>query len=156
MKKLTTIFAALALVISMSAFAAPEVTVNEAIRTSFAKKFANAKNVQWEKNSDYYFAHFTLNNDDLIAAYDEEGNMIASSKIITKEKLPLFIKTSLLEQFTDYTISPTVSQINLLGEDIYFVSIENKKFMLRLRCSADGAVFIEKKARKPVLVGKVY
>ena len=156
MKKLTTIFAALALVISMSAFAAPEVIVNEAIRTSFAKKFAAAKNVQWEKNSDYYFAHFTLYNDDLIAAYDEEGNMIASSKIVTKDKLPLFLKTSLQEQFAGYTICPTVSQINLQGEDIYYVSIENKKFMMKLRCSADGAIFVEKKVKKPLLVGRVY
>ena len=74
MKKLTTIFAVLVLMISSIAFANSGDKVTEAVQTAFEKNFSGAVNVSWEASEDFYFASFELNEKKLNAAYNQKGS----------------------------------------------------------------------------------
>ncbi len=157
MKKLTTILAAVAMFISMSAFADSGENVNDAVKTAFEKKFSGAKNVTWQKTDEFYFAHFELNKDDIAAAYNEEGLLVGTSHIISRDQLPDAVTKSLKENYGDYQISLSVTEINLDGEISYYLTADSKTNTLRLKCSADGSdIGIEKRTKKKVLVGRVY
>lgn len=158
MKKLTTIFAALALIVSTSAFAGnvTGVNVNEKVQTAFQQNFTNAANVTWQKTNDFYFAHFMQNNIDVAVAYNEDGELVGTSRTISKSELPQYVAYSLKQDYGDFAIHPTVTEINVQGKIIYSITAENKTRILKLSANEDGAIGLEKKTKKPVLVGKVF
>lgn len=156
MKKLTTILAAVAMVISTSAFASSGVNVSEKVNTAFQSSFTGATNVTWTKTNEFYFAHFELNNDDVAVAYSEDGELLGTSRLVNELALPQAVTYPLKEEYGDFAISPSVTEVELLGKTSYFLTVENKTSILRLRCFENGVIAVEKKTKKPVLVGKVY
>ncbi len=155
MKKLTTIFAALTLLISSSAFAAPTETVTKEVKIAFEKNFTDAVNVTWEKTSDFYFANFILDNVNINAAYNEEGELIGVARKIDLSQLPLNVSQALKYRFDGYTFRNNVTEIVFDGETNYYVTADGDSRVFNLKCSADGQINIEKKSKKKVLVGRV-
>lgn len=156
MKKLTTILAAVAMIISTSAFANAGVNVTQKVSEAFKSNFTGATNVTWSQTNDFYFAHFELNNNDVVVVYSEDGEMVGTSQLINKSALPQPINNYLKDQYGDFTISPSVTKVDLDDKTSYFITLENKTSIVRLRCSENGALAVESKTKKPVLVGKVY
>lgn len=160
MKKITTIVSAAMLLLSTSAFAYPFGTgesVNKKITAAFEKKFVPSSEVNWKYSDGYYFAQFQVDNNDVSVAYNEEGELVGSSRVIRKAELPADVVAGLKDQFGDYSVCDAVTEIVLQGEKSYYVTVENKNAVLRLKSSADGyRIMIEKKAKKRELVGKVF
>ena len=156
MKKLTTIFAAVAMFISTSAFAYSGEKVNDAVKTAFERNFSGAQNVTWQKTDEFYFAHFELNKDDIAVAYNEQGLLVGTSHIISRDQLPEAVAKSLKENYGEYQVSLSVTEINLDGEISYYLTADSKRNTLRLKSSADGNIEVEKRTKKKVLVGRVY
>ena len=80
MKKLTMIFAVLALIAGTSAFANTGDKGSKVVQTAFEKNFSGAENVTWEATEDFYFASFDLNGKTVNAAYNEKGEMVGISR----------------------------------------------------------------------------
>ena len=156
MKKLTTILAAVALIISTSAFANTGVNVTEKVNTAFTENFTGATNVTWTKANEFYFAHFEMNNDDVAVAYNEDGELLGTSHLINQVALPQAVTYTLKEKYDDFTISPFVTELELLGKVSYLITLETKAGIVRLKCSDEGTITVEKATKKPSLVGKVY
>ena len=160
MKKITTIVSAAMLLLSTSAFAYPfgaGESVNKNIKAAFDKKFSTASAVNWKYSDGYYFAQFQLNQNDISVAYNEDGELVGTSRVIRKADLPADVVAGLQDQFGDYSVCDAVTEIVLQGEKSYYVNVENKNSVLRLKSSADGyRITIEKKAKKRELVGKVF
>jgi hypothetical protein len=156
MKKLTTILAAVAMIISTSAFAGTGVNVTEKVDKAFKENFTGATNVTWTKTNDFYFAHFEMNNDDVSVAYNEDGDLLGTSHLINQSALPQAVTYSLKEKYDDFKISPSVTEVELLGKISYFITLETRSGIVRLKCSDAGTIAVEKTTKKPALVGKVY
>ncbi|MFT3909922.1 MAG: hypothetical protein QM737_10885 [Ferruginibacter sp.] len=156
MKKLTTILAAVALVISSSAFASSGVNVTEKVNKAFQTSFTGASNVTWTKTDQFYFAHFVLNNDEVSVAYNEDGELLGTSQIIDKSALPQAITYSLKDQYGDFAVSSSVNKIELTDKVVYFITLSNKTNSLRVKSSEEGILAVEKKTKNPVRVGRVY
>lgn len=149
MKKLQTILAAAALLIATSSFAAkgPE-KVNAAVKKAFTQQFSTASNVSWEKTGDFYFAYFKLNEKELSAAYNENGELIGASKIIAAEELPLSVSMAIAEKYCGYTAAKTATEISFDGYTSYYIIVENEKQVVKLKCSANGEVSVAAKTKK--------
>ena len=156
MKKLTTILAAVALIISSSAFASSGVNVTEKVNTAFQTSFTGASNVSWTKSDQFYFAHFMLNNDEVSVAYNEDGELLGTSHIIDKSALPQAITYSLKDQYGDFAVNASVTKIELADKVTYFITLSNKTNSLRVKSSEEGVLAVEKKTKNPLRVGRVY
>ena len=173
MKKLTAFVAALALFISATAadpspnsefnslFNASTAKVvsaekvGKAIINAFSQKFTKATAVNWRENQGIFFAYFKQYESDYAAAYNTEGEMIALSRPVALDALPLAVSESLYSQFKDHNIPGTVMEIVMEGETSYYLTVENKTAYKQLKCTPSGEISVTKKIKKKVLVGRV-
>jgi len=148
MKKLATILTAFVLLFSATAFASDGDNVTEKVKAAFKADFAQASQVSWTSASEFYFASFTLNNVKVDAAYNEAGELVGTSRKIGLEQLPLSLSMELNKKYADYKLSGTVYELNYDGVTSYYISAENEKQVLSLKCSANGEIDTEKRIKK--------
>jgi len=173
MKKLTAIVAALALFFTATA-ADPTPNnefnslfnlsnskvvnadnVNKAITSAFSQKFTKATSVSWKENQGLYFAYFKQYETEYAAAYNDEGNMIALSRSLATDALPLALHEALYSDYKDHNIPTTVTEIVMDGETAYYLTVEDKSAHKQLKCTPSGSISVIKKLKKKVLVGRV-
>jgi hypothetical protein len=149
MKKLQTILAALTLLVATSAFAAngPE-KVSAVVKKAFEQQFNNASNVSWEKSDDFYFASFKLNDKNVSVAYNEAGELVGASRVITAAELPLSVSLAIKEKYKDYSMANTASEITYEGQTSYTITVENSKQVLNLKCLSNGDISVVSKNKK--------
>jgi hypothetical protein len=101
-----TIFTlALSLILGTASFANNDESINQRAEQSFKKEFAQAKDVSWQKAGEMVKATFTLNERVLFAYYNESGDLIALTRNITTDQLPITLVTSLKKNYADYWVS---------------------------------------------------
>jgi hypothetical protein len=149
MKKLKTMFAAIAFLLATSAFASPgPEKVSEKVRAEFEKNFTGASNVSWEKKDDFYFASFKLNEKEISAAYNESGELMGVSRIIETSQLPLNVSLAIADKYKEYTVAKNVTEIVFDGQTNYYVSVENSQKILKLKCTSYGDISVDSKTKK--------
>ena len=82
------------------------------------------------------------------AAYNEEGELVGTSRKITIEQLPLSISLTLSQKYSEYTLSDDATELTCNGETKYFVTVTNAKQTLRLHCMSNGDISVDKKIKK--------
>jgi len=63
--------------------------VNDQVTKSFHKDFATAKEVKWQKETNYIKATFTMYGQVMFAYYNESGELIGVVRNILSDKLPI-------------------------------------------------------------------
>ncbi|MEO5782750.1 MAG: hypothetical protein ABIQ07_05735 [Ginsengibacter sp.] len=146
MKKLTTITVALLLLFSASAFSMDS-GVSAKIQTVFEKDFASASDVTWTQREDVYVASFTINNNQLAAAYNADGELLVMSRYINTAQLPLKVTSALREKYAGYTIGESV--IELAKEQTsYLINLENAKYKINAEVDASGNWYAINRTKK--------
>ena len=148
MKKLTGILTALVLFISASSFAPNEEIVSVKIKSAFEKTFTSASDVKWNKSNGFYFVNFKINQQVLSAAFNEEGELVGASRNITVSQLPLNISLALQNNYADYIINGSVTEMTTEGQTNYYITAENSKRIVTIKADAFGDLSIEKKIKK--------
>ena len=148
MKKLVTMLTAAVMLFSVFAFATDSDNVNTRVKTAFSTDFSDASQVTWEKTSDFYFATFKLNHVEVNAAYNEQGDLVGTSRIVETSQLPLGVTLAISKRYENYTISSTALELTFEGETRYYITIQNEKQVLKLKCSVNGGIQVEKKLKK--------
>lgn len=149
MKKLKTMFAAVAILLATSAFASPgPEKISERVKAEFEKNFTGALNVNWEKKDDFYFASFKLNEKEVSAAYNESGELLGVSRVIETSQLPLNVSLAIANSYKDYTVANNVSEIVFDGQTNYYVNVETSQKVLKLKCNSYGEITVERKTKK--------
>lgn len=105
---------------------------------SFLKDFKEAKAVSWEMQSEIYFAYFMLEKEQLVAAYDDDGNHISTGRYIEFSDLPLAASLAIKEKFPAYKQSGRVAEIAYYGYTVYHFTLTSDKQSLRIKATADG------------------
>jgi hypothetical protein len=148
MKKLTTLLTAMILLFSASAFASGGEEVTAKVKLAFEKDFVDAKNVNWNKKGNYYFANFMMKDKELDIAYNEDGEIVGTSRKVSITQLPLILSLTLSHKYGKYSIPMEATELNYNGETHYYVTVDNDKQILRLSCNPNGEVSIDKKIKK--------
>jgi hypothetical protein len=163
MKKLTTI-AALMLLLSVSAFATDgkklnatnDTKVTKIVSTAFAQDFKQAENVNWDKTQGFYLANFKIKNENMSAAYDEDGAMLGMSRELVFSQLPLATQRVLQQSYSDYNIGNHVTEIFYDGFTNYYLIAENNSKILKLKCSPEGVITVVKSTKKIKHIVNIY
>lgn len=147
MKKIITVFAAAALLLTTTAFATDNRDVSAKVKAAFAKNFSGATAVSWELKDGFYFASFTVNNVKTDAAYNAAGELLATSRKVTFEQLPMAVSLSLSEKYADYQFANSVTELTFEGSTQYQLTGANNKQIVNLKVSANGDISVEKKTK---------
>lgn len=149
MKKLTTILAAGMLLVSVSAFAGDsnETKATSKVEKSFQKDFSKASNISWEKSHNVYIAHFEVNNVTIEAAYNEEGELVATSRGFEAADLPLVVSLAISKKYPGYDVAKKGEEITYERETNYYINVGNDKEVLKLKCSVNGDISVDKKTK---------
>ncbi len=148
MKKVTMIFALLAMIAGTSAYAKTGDKVTKVVQASFKKSFLNAENVTWQSADEYYYASFQLNGKLVDAAYNEKGELVGVSRKLLLSDIPLKVLQSLQSEYSDYVIESSIIEVVFEGQTYYNATVENATKILKLKCLSDGQIYIEKKIKK--------
>jgi len=150
MKKLLLI-----LTLSASSFAFASATtidpVSQRTLKSFKTDFSTANDVKWVtiEGQDLYQVTFKYNNEEIIAVYNPEGELLSTARYIVKEALPIMVTTELNKQYGNYIIR-TVIERTTNGETSYFVTLESEKSSVVVNAKPSGNISVYKKLAKPV------
>jgi hypothetical protein len=110
--------------ISLSSFANEAAEVNQKVISTFHKEFAQAKNVEWQQSNGLNKATFSLNGKVLFAFYSNAGELIAVSRNLTSDQLPIVLTSELKNDFEGFWISD-LFELSSNGQTSYYVTLEN-------------------------------
>ena len=107
-----------------SVFANDNRTTTRDAETSFKNNFANAKSVVWSKQKDYVKATFTLNNEVMVAFYRSNGDLIAVTRNILSDQLPVNLMASIKKNYSDRWVSD-LFEVSTDDQTTYYITLEN-------------------------------
>ena len=99
-------------------------SINARAEQSFKKEFAQAKDVKWQRSGDMAKATFTLNERVLFAYYSQEGELVAITRNITTDQLPITLLNSLKKNYSDFWITDLFEMVSG-GQTSYYITVEN-------------------------------
>jgi hypothetical protein len=120
-----------------------------AVKSTFAKKFPNAKSVEWEKENDSEWeAEFKINEVEYSANFSNDGTWKETEHEIKESELPNAVKNTLDNQFGDYKVEE-VELIETPEFSGYEIELEKGEETIELAIDNSGKVL-----KKKVKVGK--
>lgn len=147
MKKFKTILTAIVMLFALSSFATEPEKVTQVVKTAFEEDFSKATQVNWKKSNDFYFASFMLNNERVDAAYNEEGELLGTSRNITSEQMPLSVSMAIAEKYKGYKLANSAIELTFAGQTRYYITIGDNKQVLNLKCFSNGDIEVESKSK---------
>jgi hypothetical protein len=113
-------------------FAADAPAISKNVINSFNKQFFNARDIKWEHQARFEKAEFTMNDMVLFAYFNDNGELLAVTRFISPNQLPLQILTSLKSDYAGYWVSD-LFEIQTENGTSYYVTIENADRILILK-----------------------
>ena len=136
-----------AMLVTNSLFAAEVPDVNAKALTAFNNQFANATDVEWSADIDFYKATFLYNSNYITAYYNTEGDFVASIRNITSSNLPLMLQTKLKNNYSDYWIT-NLYELTKNESTSYYITLENADQKIVLKSAGDSGWAVHKKSSK--------
>ena len=135
MKKIIPIVLSMVVFSTVGAFA--QTTTPSAATSSFEKAFASAEKPSWTPVKDLYRVDFILQGQSLIAFFDVDGELVASSRNITAAQLPISLLSSLDKHVGGNTVT---SLFEVDGRDgiVYYARVNNQKSETLLKSTSYG------------------
>ncbi len=100
--------------------------VPETIVRELSHEFKNVSNVQWKTTSDYYKASFTVDGRPLDAFYSFDGNLIAQSRKISLDQLPMSLIKEAKEKGAANQVTDLFELLTNRGTE-YFITFNSGK-----------------------------
>lgn len=133
--------------VGTTAFAKDEETVNQQVLNNFKKEFVNAKDVSWQNNKDFIRATFTLNDQVMFAYYTAQGELLAITRNISSDKLPISLLTSMKKNYSEYWITD-LFEVVANGAGTYYMTVQNADYEITLKSDEFGGWETFKKVKR--------
>ena len=82
------------------------------------------------------------------AAYNEDGELVGTSRPLESAQLPVSISMAVAKKFEGYTVSKKSLELTFEGETRYYLTVSNDQMAYKLKCSSSGDVEVERKMKK--------
>jgi hypothetical protein len=146
MKK-TILMWMLMIAVGATAFAKDEETVSQQVLNNFKKEFVNAKDVNWQNSRDYVKDTFSLNEQVMFAYYTPAGELIAITRNISSDKLPISLLTGLKKNYSEYWITDLFEAVTN-GTGTYYITLQNADVEVILKSDEFGGWETFKKSKR--------
>lgn len=126
-------FALVAMLLTASStFATPTDDSNEAVKVAFHKDFKKAELTSTEVKATYTKLTFKLNGVVMYAFYSDNGQLLAVTRNITSNQLPIQLLLEVKKNYSDYWISD-LFELTGDGASNYYITLENADQRVTLR-----------------------
>ena len=115
-----------------TAFAMDNEGVSKKTKESFSNSFNEASGVNWQQEKDFVKATFTLGNQVMSAFYDNDGNLLAITRNILSDQLPINLLTDLKKNYSKLWITD-LFELAAEGQTSYYVTMENADEIIVLK-----------------------
>jgi hypothetical protein len=122
-------------------------SVSKSVVTSFNRQFSNAINVQWESTENYVKAQFSVNDMVLSAYFNSNGELIAITRYISPNQLPLELQSSLKKMVANSWVSD-LFEIQTETGTSYYVTTENANQVVILKSEGTNGWQLFQKEKK--------
>ena len=146
MKSLVIAFTLLATVLTTSSFAA-DPKVSRVVLRSFSKTFNTATEVDWSVTHNMYKAQFSLSGQIVTAFYEADGTMVAVTRNMTSNQLPVTLQVELKKDYENFWISGLFELSDENGTE-YFVTLESADEFVILKSISNNSWSRYKKLSK--------
>jgi hypothetical protein len=146
-KKIAMLTTALILTFAASFASGTNKEIPNTIKNDFSRHFAAAKNVNWEKENDYYKASFAIQGSTLFVYYSSDDDFIGIAHNITSDKLPMMLQASLKMNYPGYWITDLV-EYSVRHEPGYSIKLENADQSIILKSDNLSNWYVYKKLKK--------
>jgi hypothetical protein len=109
---------------------------NTAVTASFHKDFKKAELLTSETGKNYTKLTFRMNDMVLFAFYSEEGQLLAVTRNIKSNQLPINLLLQVKQDYANYWISE-LFEFNSDGNNAYYITLENADSSVTLRSSGN-------------------
>ena len=128
-------------------FAADAPVISKNIIISFQKQFTGATDIKWENRENFIKAQFSINDMVLFAYFNKTGDLIAVTRFISPNHLPLELQNSLKSDHADYWISD-LFEVQTDNGSAYYATLENTDQRVVFKSEGFGGWNIFKKEKK--------
>jgi hypothetical protein len=128
-------------------FAAETPAVSKNIVSSFNKQFSNAHDIQWDTHENYVKAQFTMNDMVLFAFFNNNGDLLAITRFISPNQLPLSLLSGLKKEFTNYWVSD-LFEIQTENGTSYYATLQNADQTIVLKSEGVSGWMMFQKEKK--------
>ena len=144
MKKLiilTCLFAAL------SAAASDPPEVSEKVLKAFNETFMKATDVVWHETQNYYEASFKQSEVISRAIYDQDGNLVRTTRYYSQENLPINILTKVQKKYAGKSVYG-VTELSTEDQVSYHITLQDENNWYIVKADNWGNLELEKKFKK--------
>ncbi|HTS42879.1 MAG TPA: hypothetical protein VMH01_00680 [Puia sp.] len=134
MKKRILIWGLMLMTAISTSFANSNENVNRNVISAFHKDFSSAREVKWESKKEFDIATFTMNGQVQFAYYSKSGELIAVTRNILSNQLPVMLQKQLKKRYHGYWIS-NLFEIDVNGDTTYYVTLENQDYTMVMKSS---------------------
>ena len=144
MKKLI-IFTCLFAALSATASNPPE--VSEKVLKAFNETFMKATEVVWHEVQNLYEESFKQSEVISRAIYDQDGNLLRTTRYYSQENLPINILTKLQKRFAGKTVYG-VTELSMEDQVSYHITMQDDKNWYIIKADNWGSLELEQKYKK--------
>ncbi|MCW3106328.1 MAG: hypothetical protein JWQ09_834 [Segetibacter sp.] len=139
--------ALLAVTVATTAFATGESNISYFVLNSFRHDFKDVTNVAWTSKTDFAKATFIQNNRKMEVYYNPNGDLIAISKNIQLDELPVNAKRAFAKRYEGYTVKEAI-QFDGTDEQGYYLSAENEQESVIIKIDQNEQLSLFRKSKK--------
>jgi len=144
MKKLI-IFTCLFATLSATASNPPE--VSEKVLKAFSETFMKATDIVWHEVKNLYEASFKQSEIITRAIYDQDGNLLRTTRYYSQENLPINIITKLQKRYAGKSVYG-VTELSTEDQVSYHITMQDEKNWYIIKADNWGGLELEQKYRK--------
>jgi hypothetical protein len=130
-------------------FANNEETINQKAVSSFKKDFSNAQDAKWESTKDYVKVTFKQNDQVMFAYYSKSGDLLAITRNIVSNQLPISLLSNLKKNYKTYWISD-LFEISSDSDASYYITLQSSEHTLVLKSYGTSGWEVYKKEKKNI------
>jgi hypothetical protein len=121
--------------------------ISKSVVTSFNRQFSTASNVQWETTDNYIKAKFSVNDVVLSAYFNRTGELIAITRFISPNQLPVELQTTLQKIVKKNWVSD-LFEIQTEAGTSYYITTENADQIVVLKSEGTNGWQLFQKEKK--------
>ncbi|WP_207496058.1 hypothetical protein [Aridibaculum aurantiacum] len=116
--------------------------VSRPVENAFNTEFKGATDVAWTIKANYVQVSFLQQNERMVAYYNNDGELIGTSKHISLAKVSNTVKRLLAKKFTNYSVTETIL-MSARGTDDIYLTIKNEQETLVLKAADNNLSVVE-------------
>ncbi|WP_276498725.1 PepSY-like domain-containing protein [Pontibacter litorisediminis] len=124
-------------VIAAQAQDVPAKEVPEAVKSALTQKYANATDLEWEKDGNNYEADFDVDRIDYAAMIDPSGKILMTKRDVMEKDLPQGIRTAIDQKYKGMRVDD-VEQVEKDGKTYYQLELDQKGQDKKIVFAEDG------------------